>query len=225
MNLTVLAYCHPKHSIWISHFIEQLNQQTFQDFKIIFIAHNFNLRGDEFKNLKNKNLTLKSYFSDPIIGRVINEGLKFVHTPYVAHFDVDDIFHPRRFELQMEFLKERPEIDFLGTRMVGFYGEPKEEMLSLDYYEPNEPNATIQTHEEIYDCIVRRGQNCLGHSTMIYKPEVMKRLGGFSLSDVKTDGHSPDMMSWRKALIAGKKFHRLPQLCALWRLDSSSIRV
>ena len=90
--------------------------------------------------------------------------------------------------------------------------------------EPNEPNLDVTEHDQIKACMLDRGQNCLGHTTMIYRPEVMRALGGFSRSDVKLDGKSPDFETWKKALMAGYKFHRLPQLCALWRLDSSSIR-
>ena len=108
--------------------------------------------------------------------------------------------------------------------MVGFYGDPTPEMLELDYVEPNEPNLDATTHDDIYRVLLKQNQNCLGHTTMMYRPEALQAIGGFSRSDVKLDGKSPDFETWKKALMAGYKFHRLPQLCALWRLDSSSIR-
>jgi hypothetical protein len=159
-----------------------------------------------------------------VIGDVIDFAAAQVKTEFMAHWDVDDIIHPERLLLQSQFLDANPDIDFLGTRMVGFHGEPKPEMRELSYVEPNEPNLDVTTHEQIKRCILERGQNCLGHTTMIYRPEVMQAIGGFSRSDVKLDGKSPDFETWKKAIMAGYKFHRLPQLCALWRLDSSSIR-
>ena len=161
----------------------------------------------------------------PVIGDVIDFALSKVDTEFAAHHDLDDVIHPKRLLLQSAYLDAHPEVDFLGTRMVGFHGEPASEMLDLDYFEHNEPNALVTTHDEIADVLLNKGQNCLGHTTMIYRPEAMEAIGGFSRSDVKLDGKSPDFETWKKAIIAGYKFHRLPELCALWRLDSSSIRL
>ena len=98
-------------------------------------------------------------------------------------------------------------------------------MLELDYVQPNEPNLDASSHDDIYNVLMNKNQNCLGHTTMIYRPDAMKDIGGFSRSDVKLDGKSPDFETWKKALMAGYRFYRLPELCALWRLDSSSIRL
>jgi len=247
-KITVVTYCHEKHKKWIPFWISQLEKQTFRDFNILFIAHNWKFDFTEYQcwldgHTKNEDGTLTlhtgTYLGEdlwdnfaslehsgpPVIGDVINFALKHVDTEYFAHWDVDDWIHPDRLKLQAEYLEAHPEVDFLGTRMVGFRGEPTDEMMKLDYYEPNEPNANVTEHKDIYQCMWHRGQNCLGHTTMIYKVQAMKDLGGFSMSDVKLDGRSPDFETWKKALIAGYEFHRLPQLCALWRLDSSSIRL
>jgi hypothetical protein len=232
-DITVVTYCHDKHRSWIPFWISQLNAQTFRDFKIMFIMHNWP-SGDgaaymheQLNNLDadlRADLTLKSFKSRPLIGEVINFALGKVDTKYFAHWDVDDPVHPERMKLQAELLASCPDVDFLAARMVGFYGTPTKEMQQLDYQEPNELSVDVVSHNQIYDCLLNKHENCLGHTTMIYKVEVMKQIGGFSMSDVKVDGLSPDFETWKKALRAGYRFHRLPQLCALWRLDSSSMR-
>lgn len=240
VKITVVSYCHEAHKKWIPFWAEQLSKQEFEDFNILFIPHNwgdksiqqssanagfvFNAMGEELTEKFRKRLRVINHWSPPVIGNVIDFACGVVETEYFAHWDMDDIIHPQRLLLQSEFLDAHPETDFLGTRMVGFYGDPAPEMLELSYVEPNEPNLDVTDHDEIKRCILDRGQNCLGHTTMIYRPEVMLALGGFSRSDVKLDGKSPDFETWKKALMAGHTFHRLPQLCALWRLDSSSIR-
>lgn len=231
-KITVVSYCHDAHAKWIPFWCKQIQNQTWKDFKILFIAHNWK---DESRATAARLVLATQLGSDfdvnfmthsgpPVIGDVIDFGCEQVDTEFFAHWDVDDMIHPERLRLQSEFLDANPDIDFLGTRMVGFYGEPHPEMLELNYYEPDEPNAQATNHEDIYRVLLKLGQNCLGHTTMIYRPEIMKALGGFSRSDVNLDGRSPDFETWKKALMAGHKFHRLPQLCALWRLDSSSIR-
>ena len=235
-KLTVVSYCHEAHKPWIPFWAQQINKQGFRNFRIMFICHNW--KTDVIENVRHvisvaqehmdedlrKCLEVRSFDSAPVIGEVIDWGCARVETEFFAHWDVDDVIHPKRLQLQSDFLDANPTVDFLGTRMVGFYGEPSPEMMELDYVQPGEPNLSVQTNDEIKACLINRGQNCLGHTTMIYRPEVMLRLGGFSRSDVKLDGLSPDFETWKKAIMAGYKFHRLPELCALWRLDSSSIR-
>jgi hypothetical protein len=247
-KITVVTYVHEKHKVWIPFWISQLQKQTYRDFDILLIAHNWKIDPLEYncwldghtltpdrKIEKNTGTALGEDLWDrfgslehsgpPLIGDVINFGVKNIETEYFAHWDVDDWIHPDRMKIQAEFIDKNPVVDFLGTRMVGFRGEPAEEMTKLDYFEPNEPNAQVEDHKSIYQCLLHRGQNCLGHTTMIYRVKAMKNVGGFSMSDVKVDGKSPDFETWKKAIMAGYRFHRLPQLCALWRLDSSSIRV
>lgn len=236
-KITVVSYCHEAHKPWIPFWCQQINKQEFRDFEIMFICHNW--KTDVIENVRivtsaakehlnkdlHERLVVRSFDSAPVIGEVIDWGCARVDTEFFAHWDVDDIIHPRRLQLQTDFLDAHPETDFLGTRMVGFYGDPKPEMLSLDYVEPDEINLDATTHDDIWRVLINQQQNCLGHTTMIYRPEVMQAIGGFSRSDVKLDGKSPDFETWKKALMAGYKFHRLPELCALWRLDSSSIRL
>lgn len=241
VKITVVSYCHEAHKKWIPFWAKEVSKQEFKDFNVLFIAHNWgpktfdqsldnviyfneHARINPFLQDRSR-VAVMSYWSPPVIGDVIDFGCGKVRTEYFAHWDVDDIIHPQRLQLQHDHLVAHPETDFLGTRMVGFYGEPKLEMLELDYVEPNEPNLEVTDHDDIYKVLLHKNQNCLGHTTMIYRPEAMQAIGGFSRSDVKLDGKSPDFETWKKALMAGYKFHRLPQLCALWRLDSSSIRL
>jgi len=230
-KITVISYCHEAHSKWIPFWIEQIQKQELQDFKIIFVFHNwedsYSLEwfADTMENEFGNRIQTYQHNGPPVIGDVIDFALSKVETEFAAHHDLDDVIHPKRLLLQSQFLDAHPETDFLGTRMVGFYGDPEPEMLELDYVEPNEPNLDVTEHDQIKDCLLNKNQNCLGHTTMIYRPEAMQAIGGFSRSDVKLDGLSPDFETWKKALRAGYKFHRLPELCALWRLDSSVIRL
>lgn len=235
-KITVVSYCHEMHKCWIPFWAEQINKQKFRDFDILFICHNWEgiqwSEGIGLGKIWNEYLDddlrdrvqWRWYESPPVIGDVIDYACTQVKTEFFAHWDLDDIIHPERLKLQHSYLVANPDVDFLGTRMVGFTGEPSPEMLELNYVQPDEPNLDATEHDQIYRVLLHKQQNCLGHTTMIYRPEALQALGGFSRSDVKTDGKSPDFETWKKALMAGYKFHRLPQLCALWRLDSSSIR-
>ena len=232
-DLTILSYCHIAHRVWIPHWVQQLNRQTVRRFSVLFICHNWEPEEcdhDEFKKLDPdiyKKFVCCSYKSEPIIGAVIDHGALLVDTEWLGHFDLDDIIHPRRLELQSRFLDVNPDMDFLNARAIGFNGEDPE--FDLHYCDQSSPlleyltDPSLNTNKQIKECF-NKGYNCLTHGLMIYKPEVLKSIGGFSRSDVNIDGVSPDWATWKKAINAGYTFYRLPELLMSWRLDSSAIR-
>ena len=234
-DITVLSYCHMAHRHWIPHWVKQLNEQTSQEFSILFICHNWQPNKSDFIEFKKLHPKIYNNFryiifnSEPKIGLVINHGASLIETKWLAHLDLDDIIHPKRIELQSKFINEHPEIDFINARCIGFNSN-KPPSYDLYYHDTSTPllayltNPKLNTNEQIRECF-NKGYNCLAHGLMIYKPETLQQLGGFSLSDVKTDGLSPDFQTWIKAINAGYQFYRLPELLMGWRLDSSSIRI
>lgn len=231
-NLTVVTYCHSAHRHWIPFWIAGLNEQTLVDFDILFIAHNWEPNSDELELFQESErlIEVHTFKSEPVIGEVIDFACGLVKTEFFAHWDIDDPMHPNRLEIQENFLLLNPTIDFLNARCQGFNGAipdwPEdlecgfegEDMLGTLLKSP-----TLNSHEQIRQCF-NNGWNCLSHGLMVYRPDIILKLGGFSRSDVKKDGKSPDFETWKKAMAAGYKFHRLPELLMMWRLDSSSIR-
>jgi len=240
-KLTVVSYCHEKHKSWIPHWCAQIASQTFQEFNVLFISHNWSAKEAQgiiypCLNAINKNLLerveIKEFHSAPIIGKVINFAIdklaekagKNIYNEWLAHFDLDDWMHPQRLELQYNFIKENPEISFCFARMTGCnQANPDPKMFELDYIEPNEPFLEVSSNEEIKK-VLESGANCLGHSSAIYRIQVMKSIGGFSTSDCKIDGIHPDYSTWKKAIRAGYSFYRMPQHMLIWNLTSSVMR-
>ena len=247
-KITVVTYVHEAHKPWIPFWAEQISKQTLGDFDVLFIAHNWGTHSlvqewtnyNEFSDMlkdspiwtqgAKPDVRFESYWSAPVIGEVIDEGCRMIETEYFAHWDVDDPMHPERLRLQHEFLVANPDIDFLNARAIGFHGEVPEWPDDLLHRDKTErpliqelTDPQLQTHDQIKR-MISRGFNCLAHGLMVYRPESIMKLGGFSRSDVKLDGKSPDFETWKKALMAGYQFHRLPELLMMWRLDSSSIR-
>ena len=235
-KLTLVTYCHEAHSIWVEHWLDQVSKQDLEDFKVLFIQHNWK----DWQKANDAEIMIRSrlrtqvevmrYKSEPVIGDVIDHAARVVDTEYFAHHDIDDIFHPSRLRLQLEYLEANPDVDFLNARCMGFTGDEPEEWPDLFAQETTSPlvamltHPKLQSHEQIGACF-SRGFNCLSHGVMVYRPEILEKIGGFSRSDVKKDGLSPDFETWKKAYMAGYKFHRLPELLMMWRLDSSSIRL
>src|SRR5690554_2110391 len=51
------------------------------------------------------------------LARALNSGLKACHYDLVARMDSDDISAPDRFEKQVEFMRQNPSVDVLGSWM------------------------------------------------------------------------------------------------------------
>ena len=48
----------------------------------------------------------------------LNRGLEYVNTDFVARMDSDDIARPNRFELQVKFFNENPNIDIISDIFI-----------------------------------------------------------------------------------------------------------
>jgi glycosyltransferase involved in cell wall biosynthesis len=57
------------------------------------------------------------------IGARLNEILDMTESSLLARMDADDVAYPQRFERQVQYLKENPEVDLLGCAMLVFGSE------------------------------------------------------------------------------------------------------
>jgi glycosyltransferase involved in cell wall biosynthesis len=59
------------------------------------------------------------------LGNALNEGLKFCNYDIICRMDTDDVCHPSRFEKQVCFFNEHPEVSIVGS-WVGEFDETTE---------------------------------------------------------------------------------------------------
>jgi len=95
-----------------------------------------------------------------------NAGLRIATGEFVAFLDADDVFHPRKLELQLAVLRRRLEIQMLGTRC-------------FDYPCQTVPEVSIdaRVEEVALDRLLVR--NYFTASSIIVRREIVERLGGF----------------------------------------------
>lgn len=53
----------------------------------------------------------------------LNQGLDQAQGEFVARMDGDDIAYPQRFERQLTYLREHPEVDLVGASVIVFRGD------------------------------------------------------------------------------------------------------
>lgn len=147
------------------------------------------------KSLKNSIVVQLQVHSG--LAAALNEGLKHCSSEYVARFDSDDICHPRRIELQMEYLERFQNVDVLGTQIREFDDNMK---YSFGL------RIVPCDHESIKNFSKKRSP--VNHMTVIYKKSVVNNhVGGYP----RLHGRE-DYGLWIKLLGDGYNFANLPDV-------------
>jgi hypothetical protein len=100
---------------YLSAAIESILAQTFTDFELIVVddgSTDDSVR--EIERFKDRRIRLLRLEHQGFI-RTLIQGFKEARAPWIARMDSDDISHPERLRVQMEFLDEHPECVFVGS--------------------------------------------------------------------------------------------------------------
>ena len=135
----------------------------------------------------------------------LNRGLEYVNTDLVARMDSDDMARPNRFELQVKFFNENPNIDILG----GAIHEIDENGNDLcDRYYPLD-------HESVCKSICKA--NPIAHPTVM----IRKRVFDSGLKYNERFRTNQDLALWFDCILAGYKLANLRNVILLFRRHSS----
>ena len=137
----------------------------------------------------------------------LNRGLSFTSCEYIARMDSDDISDSRRFERQVAFLDNHPDIDILGGYIQEF---DEKKLLGIRKYPLN--------HDDIKKYISKA--NPFAHST------VMMRRRIFS-SGIRYDERyrtNQDLALWFRLLCLGYRMANLPCVTLNFRLSDGVLK-
>ena len=140
--------------------------------------------------------------------KALNAGLKQVKGELIARMDSDDISEPHRFERQVKYLEEHPEVDIISGSLQEFDAE--NECLNVRHYP--------LTHEEAVKYIVK--------ASPFAHPAVMMRRRIFD-EGLKYDERyrmSQDIKLWFDALQAGCRFGNIPEVVLFFRREGDVYR-
>ena len=103
------------------------------------------------------------------LGEALKIGSELCNGKYILRMDADDISAPDRFEKQLNFMENHPEIDAVGTDIAEFNETPEE----LD--------KRIRTCPEKHDDIVKMGKkrNPMNHVSACMKKSALEKCGGY----------------------------------------------
>jgi len=129
------------------------------------------------------------------LGVALQEGLKVCSYNIVARMDADDISCPERFEKQLKFLQENPDVALVSSWMACFENNPDE--IAFIKKMP-------QRHEEISR--IARFRNPVFHAPAMFRRSEVEAVGGYA-----ERRHNEDYHLWVRMLLNGSKITCIPQ--------------
>ena len=102
------------------------------------------------------------------LGKALNKGLEHCSNEWVFRMDTDDICKPDRFEKQIQFIKENPEVVLFSGQILEFNENPSDADILKSV--PTE-------HTDIIKFAQKRSP--FNHMTVAYKKSVIEAVGGY----------------------------------------------
>lgn len=142
------------------------------------------------------------------LGIALNEGLKYCSHELVARMDTDDICFPRRFEKQVKFMAEHPEVDISSAWLEEFEGSVTN-VKSI--------KKVPASHQEISSYI--KSRNPLNHPAVIFKKTAVMEAGGYQ--------HFPlfeDWFLWARMYKRGSQIANIQEPLLHFRTSSNMFK-
>lgn len=141
------------------------------------------------------------------LGNALNIGLQKCDYDIVCRADADDINHPERFEKQIQFFKENPMIDIVGTWAKDI---DEEGNIIKDRLLPT-------SHEKIVKLI----WTCpITHPTVAFKKNEILSVGSYSTLIKRKQ----DYDLWFRAAANGLRFANIPEFLVYYRFTENFYR-
>lgn len=170
--------------------LDSLYAQTYQDFEIIMcddgsVDDTYELALTNQR--RHSNVALLKNPKNMGLNHTLNNCLAIARGEYIARMDGDDVCCPERFEKQIRFLEEHPELSLVSCPMYMF----------------DEDGIWGQTHSIPFPTAddVLKHSPCFTHAAVIMKTDVYREVGGYSISDYLL--RVEDCHLWFKVYSAG----------------------
>lgn len=102
------------------------------------------------------------------LGEALRIGSSYCTGDYIFRMDSDDISASNRFERQILYVKNHPELDVLGTDIAEFNEKPNENM---------RVRSCPETHDEIVE--MGKHRNPMNHVSVCIKKQALIKCGGY----------------------------------------------
>ena len=153
--------------------------------------------------LRNVGLKLVRLPENRGLSAALNAGIEAASHPWLARMDADDICLPHRFETQVNYLKNHPDVALLGAWIREFKTDP-----SIPAGERRIP----ETHEEVKRYAMWRCP--FNHMTVMYRKDAVVGLGAYKNYGAVGD----DYELWARFIMKGYRVANVQEVLVLARL-------
>ena len=142
------------------------------------------------------------------LGRALNEGLKHCSYELVARMDTDDICKSDRFEKQITYMEQHPEIAVCGSWIDEFITSPADIVSS---------RKLPENHEELYQ--YGKTRNPINHVTVVFRKEAVLKVGSYQHCALMEDYYL-----WVRMIVHGMKLHNIPESLVYVRISADMFK-
>lgn len=190
--------------------IDSILHQTYSDFRILIGVDGYvdALLAETLKSYEQDNRIKVFWFKEnrgltAVLNELLEEGKK-LNPSYIARMDADDISRPNRFEKQVRYLEEHPDLDVLGGAIeeMDYDGKLNGKVI---HYPLN--------HQQCFDFFATR--NPLAHPAVMFRTSFFDRVSSYNALYKKNQ----DTELWYRAFKAGCKFGNISDVVLTFRVS------
>lgn len=199
---------------FIAECLESLLNQTFSDFCILAVNDaSTDNTGKILETYAAKDARLRVYhFSEnqgePAVMQFAMDMLNYMNVEYVARMDADDICVPHRFEKQVQYLDEHPEIDILGSNALLFNNGQTDKATKV---------STLPLLDKDIKAHFSLARDNIINPSSMWRHSSIKALG-INYAQTAT---APDFHMWVQCALHKKTFANLPEPLLLYRIHQA----
>ena len=142
------------------------------------------------------------------LGNALRYGLPYCRNELIGRMDTDDISVPERFELQLGFMEQNPDVDIVGGNISEFVDSPD---VVVDY------RIVPQSHEEISAYLKSRSP--FNHVTVMFKKSALEKAGSYESFYLFEDWYL-----WVKMYLCGARFANIDSVLVNVRISNMANR-
>lgn len=168
--------------------IESVLTQTYPHFELIILNDGSKDNSDNIIRSFNDARIVYLQHNNMGLGATLNAGLSIARGIYIARQDQDDFSYPQRFEKQLEFLKQHPQIILTGT-----WARILQNHEVVIGFHKHSCSPALLHFDMLFD-------NPFVHSSVMFRKEVIDKSGGYI---IERDTYE-DFDLWSRFLNHGK---------------------
>ena len=167
--------------------IDSVLNQTFEEFELVCVINDCIDTSEEIiKKYSKLDNRVRLFESEKGIVPALNCGIKNSNFDLIARQDADDYWHVSKLEKQVLFLEENKDIDILGSQI-----RTVDENYNLIKSKEKRPINDLNIKMSLIN-----GWNCMAHPSIIFKKNIMNKLGGYD----DTFPFAEDYSLWLRAI-------------------------